>query len=203
MGETDIGLIGIAVAVFLILLDLPVGFSFLFTGILGLIFMNGLSATLHTIGSTAFQWASDYTFAAIPLFLIMGEFAHTSGISEDLFEFGQRVLGRIHGGLAMATICACGGFAALSGSSLATAAAMGGVSLPQMRRIGYNISVATGTIAAGGTLGILIPPSIPFCHHRDTYRHLHLTVTHSRHFARHYDGLYLLFGFVCFVQDQA
>jgi tripartite ATP-independent transporter DctM subunit len=162
MGETDIGLIGIAVAVFLILLDLPVGFSFLFTGIIGLIYMNGLSATLHTIGSTAFQWASDYTFAAIPLFLIMGEFAHTSGISHDLYEFGQRLLGRISGGLAMATICACGGFAALSGSSLATAAAMGSVALPQMRRIGYNISVATGTIAAGGTLGILIPPSIPF-----------------------------------------
>jgi tripartite ATP-independent transporter DctM subunit len=162
VGETNIGLMGIAVAVLLILLDLPVGFSFLFTGIMGLIYMNGLSATLHTIGSTAFQWASDYTFAAIPLFLIMGEFAHTSGISEDLYEFGQRLLGRISGGLAMATIVACGGFAALSGSSLATAAAMGSVALPQMRRIGYNISIATGTIAAGGTLGILIPPSIPF-----------------------------------------
>ena len=162
MAETNIGLIGIAVSVLLILLDLPVGFSFLFTGIMGLIYMNGLNATLYTIGSTAFQWASDYTFAAIPLFLIMGEFAHTAGISQDLYEFGQRLLGRITGGLAMATICACGGFAALSGSSLATAAAMGSVALPQMRRIGYNISVATGTIAVGGTLGILIPPSIPF-----------------------------------------
>jgi C4-dicarboxylate transporter DctM subunit len=162
MAETDLGALGIAVAVFLILLDLPVGFSFLFTGIAGLILMNGLAAALSTVGSTAIQWASDYTFAAIPLFLIMGEFAHTSGISKDLFEFGQRVLGRIPGGLAMATICACGGFAALSGSSLATAAAMGGVALPQMRRLGYNISLATGTIAAGGTLGILIPPSIPF-----------------------------------------
>src|SRR4030042_6508103 len=162
MGETNIGLIGIAVAVFLILLNLPVGFSFLFTGIMGLIYMNGLNATLYTIGSTAFQWASDYTFAAIPLFLIMGEFAHTAGISQDRYEFGQRLLGRITGGLAMATICACGGFAALSGSSLATAAAMGSVALPQMRRIGYNISIATGTIAAGGTLGVLIPPSIPF-----------------------------------------
>ena len=162
MAETDLGALGIAVAVFLILLDLPVGFSFLFTGIVGLIYMNGLDAALNTVGSTAIQWASDYTFAAIPLFLIMGEFAHSSRISQDLFEFGQRVLGRVPGGLAMATICACGGFAALSGSSLATAAAMGSVSLPQMRRLGYNISVATGTIAAGGTLGIMIPPSIPF-----------------------------------------
>jgi C4-dicarboxylate transporter DctM subunit len=162
MADTLLGILGIATAVFLILLNLPVGFSFLSVGIAGLIYINGLNATLYTVGSTAFQWASDYTFAAIPLFLIMGEFAHTSGISHDLYEFGQRLVGRIPGGLAMATIGACGGFAALSGSSLATAAAMGSVALPQMKRIGYNISVATGTIAAGGTLGILIPPSIPF-----------------------------------------
>ncbi len=162
MVDTYIGIFGIGIAVLLILLNLPVGFSFLFTGIMGLIYMNGIGPTLYTIGSTAFQWTSDYTFAAIPLFLIMGHFAHVSGISRDLYEFGQRLLGRIPGGLAMATIMACGGFAALSGSSLATAAAMGSVALPQMRRIGYNISIATGTIAVGGTLGILIPPSIPF-----------------------------------------
>ena len=118
--------------------------SFLSVGIAGLIYINGLNATLYTVGSTAFQWASDYTFAAIPLFLIMGEFAHTFGISHGLYEFGQRLVGRIPGGLAMATIGACGGFAALSGSCLASAAAMGSGALPQMRRIGYNSFWSSG-----------------------------------------------------------
>lgn len=162
MGEPSIGLIGLGVSILLILIGLPVGFSYLFTGFIGLVYLTGLNATLYTIASTAFNWSSDYTFAAIPLFLLMGQFASQSGISYDLFEAGNRFVGHIRGGLAMATILACGGFAALSGSSLATAAAMGSVALPQMRRIGYSISLASGTIAAGGTLGILIPPSIPF-----------------------------------------
>lgn len=162
MAESDIGLIGLAISIFLILIGLPVGFSYLFTGFIGLVYLTGLKATLATIGSTGFNWASDYTFAAIPLFLLMGQFSQHSAISRDLFEAGHRFIGRIRGGLAMATICACGGFAALSGSSLATAAAMGSVSLPEMKRLGYSLKLATGTIAAGGTLGILIPPSIPF-----------------------------------------
>lgn len=155
------GFIGIGVLLLLILLGLPVGFSFILTSFAGLLYLTGLTGTLHAIGSTAYEWASDYTFAAVPLFILMGHFAHNSGISRDLYEAGHKWVGRVRGGLAMATVGACGGFAALSGSSLATAAAMGNVSLPEMRRLGYSRSLATGTVAAGGTIGILIPPSIP------------------------------------------
>ncbi|MCJ7594297.1 MAG: TRAP transporter large permease, partial [Desulfobacterales bacterium] len=149
------------VLLFLILLGLPVGFSFILTSFAGLVYLTGLNGTLHAIGSTAYEWTSDYTFAAVPLFILMGHFAHNSGISRDLYEAGHKWIGRVRGGLAMATVVACGGFAALSGSSLATAAAMGNVSLPEMQRLGYSRSLSTGTVAAGGTIGILIPPSIP------------------------------------------
>jgi tripartite ATP-independent transporter DctM subunit len=161
MSEMAGGFAGIGVLLLLILLGLPVGFSFLITGFVGLVYLTGLNSTLHTIGSTVYVWASNYTFAAVPLFILMGHFAHRSGISHDLYEMGHRWIGRLRGGLSMATVVACGGFAALSGSSLATAAAMGKVSLPEMRRLGYSHSLSTGTVAAGGTIGILIPPSIP------------------------------------------
>ena len=161
MAHSLYGFIGIGLLLLLILFGLPVGFSFILTSFAGLLYLTGLTGTLHAIGSTAYQWASDYTFAAVPLFILMGHFAHNSGISSDLYEAGHKWVGRVRGGLAMATVGACGGFAALSGSSLATAAAMGNVSLPEMRRLGYSRSLATGTVAAGGTIGILIPPSIP------------------------------------------
>lgn len=161
MSPAVCGYIGMVVLLLLILMGLPVGFSFVVVSVTGLVYLSGFSGAFHAIGSTAFEWASDYTFAAVPLFIIMGHFSHKSRISTDLYEACYKWVGHVRGGLAMATVGACTSFAALSGSSLATAAAMGSVSLPEMRRLGYSPALATGTVAAGGTIGILIPPSIP------------------------------------------
>ena len=104
--------------------------------------------------------ATDYNFSLIPMFILMGVFATASGMSKELFRAGHAWLGQFRGGLALATIGACGGFAAICGSSVATAATMTNIALPEMRRFGYPDDMATGVIAAGGTLGILIPPSV-------------------------------------------
>jgi tripartite ATP-independent transporter DctM subunit len=109
-----------------------------------------------------FTQAADYSFTVIPLFILMGQFAFHSGLSEGLFGAADKWLGGFRGGLSMATIAACAGFAAICGSTAATAATMGVVALPEMRKYGYKDSLATGSIAAGGTLGILIPPSTSF-----------------------------------------
>ena len=105
---------------------------------------------------------TDFNFAVIPLFLLMGAFATTSGMSRELFRAANAFLGHLRGGLGIATIAACGGFAAICGSSVATAATFSKVAYPEMRRFGYPQSFATGVIAAGGTLGIMIPPSTVF-----------------------------------------
>ena len=104
--------------------------------------------------------ATDYNFSLIPMFILMGVLATASGMSKELFRTGYAWLGQFRGGLALATIGACGGFAAICGSSVATAATMSNIALPEMRRFGYRDDIATGVIAAGGTLGILIPPSL-------------------------------------------
>src|SRR3990172_6694705 len=105
---------------------------------------------------------TDFNFAVVPLFLLMGSFATTSGMSRELFRAGNAFMGHLRGGLGIATIAACGGFAAICGSSVATAATFSRVAYPEMRRFGYPQSFSTGVIAAGGTLGIMIPPSAVF-----------------------------------------
>src|SRR6185437_10941484 len=114
------------------------------------------------VGHTTARTVTDYNFAVIPLFLLMGSFATTSGMSRELFRAANAFVGHLRGGLGIATIAACGGFAAICGSSVATAATFSRVAYPEMRRYGYPQSFATGVIAAGGTLGIMIPPSTVF-----------------------------------------
>jgi len=144
----------------LMVLRVPVGIAMGLVGVGGFALLNDIDPALNLLGLVPVRTGSDYTLGLIPMFILMGAFATASGLSRELFQASNAWLGHRRGGLAMATIAACGGFSAICGSSVATAATMARVALPEMRRFGYADSMATGVIAAGGTLGILIPPSI-------------------------------------------
>ena len=144
----------------LLFLRVPIAFGMGLVGTLGFAWFVGLAPAMRSIGNTATDMVMVYDFSVLPLFVLMGNFVARSGISQDLYEASNKWLGHRRGGLAMATIVACGGFSAVCGSSFATAATMAKVAMPPMRRFGYADSLAAGSIAAGGTLGILIPPSI-------------------------------------------
>jgi tripartite ATP-independent transporter DctM subunit len=131
-------------------------------GVTGFGYIVGSGPALKMVGQTSMRTVTDWNFAVVPLFLLMGSFATTSGMSRELFRAANALLGHLRGGLGIATIAACGGFAAICGSSVATAATFSRVAYPEMRRYGYPQSFATGVIAAGGTLGIMIPPSTVF-----------------------------------------
>ena len=155
----------IAIGVFLLLfaflaIGLPIGFAMGTSAIVGSLFFLDLEAILFLVGQTAYETTITYNLSIVPLFILMGYFASNSGLSEDLFRACNTWLGYRRGGLALATIGGCGAFAAVCGSSLATAATMGRVALPEMLSRGYSPTLATGSIAAGGTLGMLIPPSV-------------------------------------------
>jgi tripartite ATP-independent transporter DctM subunit len=157
-----IGLLGIAVLLFLMALRMPIGVAMLLVGIVGFGILNGWHAALAALGTYPYQYAAVYDFAVIPLFVLMGNLGSVSGMARDLYTAAYAWVGHVRGGLAHATILACAGFAAVSGSSVASAVTMGKVCLPEMRRYAYSHRLATGVIAAGGTLGILIPPSTAF-----------------------------------------
>lgn len=161
-GSDFVGLGGIAVMLLLLALRMPIGIAMLLVGIVGFAILNGIPAALAALGTYPFQYAAVYDLAVIPLFVLMGNCAAISGMARDLFAAAYAWFGHWRGGLASATIAACAGFAAVSGSSVASAVTMGRVCLPEMRRYKYDHRLATGTIAAGGTLGILIPPSTAF-----------------------------------------
>jgi C4-dicarboxylate transporter DctM subunit len=131
-------------------------------GVTGFGYIVGSGPALKMVGQTSMRTVTDWNFAVVPLFLLMGSFATTSGMSRELFRAANALLGHLRGGLGIATIAACGGFAAICGSSVATAATFSRVAYPEMRRYGYPQSFATGVIAAGGTLGVMIPPSTVF-----------------------------------------
>ena len=141
---------------------MPIGFSFAIVGFLGFIAIRNLNQALSLLGMIPYSWCSSYMLVVIPLFVLMGQFAFHSGISGDLYTAAYKWIGKQPGGLALATQLACTGFAACSGSSLASAATMAVVSLPEMKKYNYSPRLATACVAAGGTLGILIPPSIIF-----------------------------------------
>ena len=162
MTPTETGLLGLAGLFLFLALRMPVGVAMLFVGVLGFAGLKGWGPALAVLGSEPFVIASNYELTVIPLFVLMGNFASVSGMSRDLYGAAYAWFGHWRGGLASATIAACSGFAALSGSSVASAVTMGRVSLPEMRRYNYDPRLATGCIAAGGTLGILIPPSTGF-----------------------------------------
>ncbi len=141
---------------------MPIAFAFGLVGFLGTLFLMGPEAGLSLLGTAPWQWASNGGFIVIPLFILMGTFSFHSGISQALYVAAYRWLGRLPGGLAIATTLACTGFAACTGTSLASGATMGTIAFPEMTRFKYDRRLATGCIAAGGTLGILIPPSLFF-----------------------------------------
>lgn len=162
MSESTIGLIGIAALFILLALRMPVGIVMMLIGGVGVWAINGSKAALAILGSEPFVIASNFEPLIIPMFVLMGNLASISGMSRDLYGAAYAWFDHWRGGLACATIAACAGFAALSGSSVASAITMGRVALPEMRRYNYHQRLATGCIAAGGTLGILIPPSTGF-----------------------------------------
>ncbi len=174
--------LGFAAVLFLALTGVPLGFSMLLVGSIGFAILrsnmvgqtligfrdgalaidwDNLIAGFAMAGQQMFDVSTNYGFTVIPLFILMGAFIHRADLSTELYDAANAMVGHRRGGLAMGTVVACGGFAAVCGSSVATAATMGRVAMPSMRRYGYADSLSTGAIAAGGTLGILIPPSVP------------------------------------------
>ena len=162
MDPSTLGILGIVGLFLLLAMRMYIGLAMLLMGFLGYCLIMGIPAGLGLLSLVPYSAGSSYMFTVIPLFVLMGQFAYLSGISEDIYKSVYSWLGSLPGGLAMATVVACGGFAAVSGSSLATGATMGTVAVPEMKRYGYDSKLAAGCVAAGGTLGILIPPSIGF-----------------------------------------
>ena len=163
-----LSLVGFGVVLLLAFCGIPLGVSLLLVGVVGFAAARGgmfeidsLVAGLSMAGQQVLDLSTNYGLSVLPLFVLMGTFIHRAQLSEELYDATNAFLGHFRGGLAMATVGACAGFAAVSGSSLATAATMSKVAMPPMRRFRYADSLAAGTIAAGGTLGILIPPSVP------------------------------------------
>ena len=152
--------VGILVLLGLIFLRMPIAFAMSLVGGIGFGLMRDWNAAGAMVGNAVFETGLSYSLSVVPLFIFMGNILAQSGIAHGLFAGADRLFGRMKGGLALATILSCGGFSAVSGSSLATAATMSRVAMPPMRKFGYSDSLASGAIAAGGTLGILIPPSV-------------------------------------------
>lgn len=163
MSGIAIGGIIFACLMVLLVLRVPIGIAMFTMGAAGYFYLTGGEALpiLNFLKNLAYARLSNYDIVVIPLFLLMGQFATHGGLSSALFKFVEAFMGHMKGGVAMASIGACAGFGAICGSSLATAATMGQVALPELKRFGYSGSLATGALAAGGTLGIMIPPSVP------------------------------------------
>lgn len=159
----ELALIGFAGLLLLSLVGFPLGFSTLAVGLVGFAFTRDWNwqGAFTMLSQQVMETGANYGLSVIPLFILMGSFIHRSNISEDLFHAAYAFVGYRKGGLAQATVLACAGFSALSGSSLATAATMTKVAMPHMRNYGYADSLSAGVVAAGGTLGIMIPPSVP------------------------------------------
>ena len=160
MDRLYLGILAFPILFSLLAVRIPIGLAMLVVGCSGTIFIAGWLPIMSQVKTSAWHLFSSYSFTVIPLFLLMGNFASKAGMSESLFRFAGACLGHRRGGVAMAAVGACAGFGAICGSSLATAATMGRVALPELRRMGYSGSLSTGALAAGGTLGILIPPSV-------------------------------------------
>jgi C4-dicarboxylate transporter DctM subunit len=162
MSPGTIGLIGIAVLVILLFSRMPVGFVMALVGVAGFGFLVSFNAAFNLVVKDIFSVFGSYSLTVVPLFILMGQIAFHSGISSRLYKVAYKFIGHWPGGLAIATIGACTGFAAICGSTNATAATMAAVTLPEMKKYRYDDRLATGVVAAGGSLGILIPPSVIF-----------------------------------------
>jgi len=153
------GIVGIVLLLVLFLLRMPVAFAMAFVGFVGFAYLSGSDAALILLAQDIYEQFSSYPLSVIPMFILMGSFAFASGISKRLYETTYTWVGALRGGLTIATVLACAGFAAICGSTAATAATMGKIALPEMKKYNYDTTLATGTVAGAGTLGILIPPS--------------------------------------------
>ena len=161
MNSITLALVIFGIMLVFMAIRVPISVAMFAAGSVGYVMQTGWGPFSSFLNSQAFARFASYDLSVIPLFILMGHFATQGGISKALFSFAAGVMGRFKGGLAMASILACAAFGAICGSSVATAATITGVALPEMKRHGYSGRLATGTLAAGGTLGILIPPSVP------------------------------------------
>ncbi len=159
LDPNTVAVLGFVTLFILMILRVPVGMAMGLVGVTGFGLVTGFGPALQLIGQTSMRTVTDYTFGVIPMFLLMGAFVSNSGMSQELFRAANTFIGHLRGGLGFATIIACAAFAAISGSSVATAATFSTVAYPEMRRFHYPQSLAAGTIAAGGTLGAMFPPS--------------------------------------------
>lgn len=159
---TLVAIIGSLVVVVLMLMRVPIGVSLGAVAVVGFGYMVDFDAALGILIDSPIRTVTNFNFSVIPMFILMGVLVSAGGMSRELFRAANAWIGHLPGGMAMATILACGGFAAINGSSIATAATMTHVALPEMRRAGYNPGLSAGVIASGGTLGIMIPPSVMF-----------------------------------------
>lgn len=162
MTPIDIGLLALVALLVLLALRLPIGFAMIVVSTLGIAAARGWDVAASTLRSEPFDFASRWSFSAIPMFILMGAVVHNAGIAHGIFRAARMWLSRVPGGLAVSANLACAGFSAASGSSLATAAAMGRIAIPEMRSAGYDMRLATGVVASAGTLGVMIPPSLTF-----------------------------------------
>jgi tripartite ATP-independent transporter DctM subunit len=162
MDPVTVGILGSGLLFLLLIIGMPIAFALMFVGFVGISYLASVGAALPLIARSVYESSSHYPYTVIPLFIVMGGYAGISGMSRDLYNTFDKWLRKLPGGLGMATIAACAGFAAISGSSVAAAATMGTVAYPEMRRFNYSPRLASGTVAAGGTLAFLIPPSLGF-----------------------------------------
>lgn len=162
MTTAAIGSVGVGILLILLMVRIPVAFAMFAVGFVGIIVLKGWAAATGLLASETFTLASSPELVVVPLFILMGNVASATGMSRQLYNAAYAIVGQVRGGLASATVIGCGGFAALSGSSVASALTMGKVSLVEMERFNYDPRLSTGVVAAGGTLGILIPPSTGF-----------------------------------------
>ncbi|MFV0439258.1 MAG: TRAP transporter large permease [Desulfopila sp.] len=160
MSPLEVGFVGIVCVIVLLLSRMYIGLAMGLVGFVGFAAISGWEPAFGILRTVPYTTFANDGMSVIPLFILMGAFAFEAGMSEDLYRAVHRIFGGLRGGLAMATVAACACFAAISGSSLATAATLGRVAMPEMKRYGYDLGLATGSIAAGGCIGILIPPSV-------------------------------------------
>ncbi|MDW8003018.1 MAG: TRAP transporter large permease [Deltaproteobacteria bacterium] len=159
MDPVIVGLIGSVLLIILFLLGMHVAFAMGFVGFIGFSYINSLKTGMSIVPRDLFEQFASYPLSAIPMFMLMGSYAYVAGMGKRLFNASYKIMGNVRGGLAISTIFGCAGFAAICGSPTATAAAMGKIALPEMRKYGYPDVVSTATVASGGILGPLIPPS--------------------------------------------
>lgn len=161
-GLLMVGIAGVILLLLLLVIGVPIGFAMAFTGVVGLWVVEGAAPAMAHAALIPWEHGRDFIFVTIPLFVLMGQLFYHGGLAQDLYQGLRKWVGRIPGGLAISSVLACGGFGAVTGSSIATVATMGTIVMPEMRRYNYDSRLATGALAASGTLGILIPPSLIF-----------------------------------------